>query len=64
MLPMSHVSTALEPEALEYYERRAKDLQAKWGLAEFQAQKKAYAEMLHRFLPEGHPVLFYYSLDD
>ena len=40
---MSHVSTALGPEALEYYEQRAKELQPKWGLAEFQAQKKAYA---------------------
>ncbi len=62
MLPMSHVSTALEREALEYYDQRAKELQTKWGLAEFQAQKKAYAEMLHRFLPEGHPVLMYYKV--
>ena len=24
---------------------------------------KAYAEMLHRYLPEGHPVLRYYASD-
>ncbi len=59
---MSHVATALEPEALAYYKQRAKDLQAKWGLAEFEAQKKAYANMLNRFLPEGHPVLRYYKV--
>ncbi len=58
---MSHVATQLDEEALKFYEERAKELQDKWGSDERSARKKAYAEMLHRFLPAGHPVLRYYK---
>ena len=59
---MSHVATQLDEGALKYYEERAKELQDKWDSDERSARRKAYAEMLHRFLPEGHPVLRYYKV--
>ncbi len=58
---MSHAATQLDEDALKYYEERAKELQDKWGSDECSARRKAYAEMLHRFLPAGHPVLRYYK---
>ena len=58
----SHVATQLDEEVLKFYEERAKELRHKWGSDECGARRKAYAEMLHRFLPEGHPVLRYYAV--
>ncbi len=56
---MSHVATQLDEDALKYYEERAKELRHKWGSDERSARKKAYAEMLHRFLPAGHQLRYY-----
>ena len=56
---MSHVATALPDEAQVFYDDRVIALEDD-GLSEDTAMNYAYAEMLHRFLPEGHPVLRYY----
>ena len=57
---MSRVATQLDEDALKYYEERAEELRHKLVSDERNARRKAYAEMLHRFLPEGHLVLRYY----
>ena len=58
---MSHVSTHLGEEELAYYKQRARDLHRNWGLDVKVARRQAYSEMLHRYLPQGHPVLRYYK---
>ena len=57
---MSHVNTALSDEANTFFQGRVEFLE-EWGMNEAAAMNKAYAEMLHRYLPEGHPVLRYYA---
>ena len=52
---MSHVATQLDEDALKFYECRAKELREKWGIGDC-------SEMLHRFLPQGHPMLPYYEI--
>ena len=59
---MSHVATQLGAEELAYYRQRARDLYRKWGVPPKEARRKAYAEMLNRFLPPEHPVLRYYKV--
>ena len=57
---MSHVATTLGHDELNFYEYRCRELVGKWGLDETTAHRKAYAEMLHRYLPPDSPVLAYY----
>jgi len=59
---MSHVVTQLDEDALKFYECRAKELREKWGIDDCSARRKAYSEMLHRFLTEDSPVLRYYKI--
>ena len=56
---MSHVQTHLENDALKAYRKRARELR-KHGVEK--PRQQAYAEMIHKFYPEGHPVLRYYLL--
>ena len=62
LLSVSHIATHLGGTERKYYEQRAKELQEKWGLSPKEAERRTYAEMLHRFLPPGHPVLRYYRV--
>ena len=51
----------LDDDALKAYRKRARQLH-QHGVEK--PRQKAYAEMIHRFYPEGHAVLRYYPTED
>ena len=58
---MSHINTALSDEQQDFYDGRVRLLE-EWGMDEAVAMKRAYAEMLHRFLPADSVVLLSYPV--